>query len=128
MFNTNDYSLGFTLLELLLSLLFTALMVMGVSQYLLISVRVHLIMQQETLAARTLETLLLQASLSPQNKSTVQTASSSKTCPSEAVSQGLDLTSWCQAIEQLPQLNFSLSSSPSYIEWQSPSGKKKIQR
>lgn len=98
------YNNGFTFLELLLSLFLIALMVTGIAQYLTISTRIHLTLQQEALAARTLEELILQNTL--QNTSQPQ-------CPNN-----LDL----------PNFNCSASSLLLFIEWQSPSGLRKIQR
>lgn len=98
------YANGFTLLELLLSLFLTALMVTGVTQYLTISTRIHLTIQQEALVAKTLEELILQSAL--------QTPSQPQ-CPNN-----LDLP------------NFSCNSSGTFllIKWQSPSGTRTIQR
>lgn len=98
------YANGFTLLELLLSLFLTALMVTGIAQYLTVSTRLHLTIQQEALVAKTLEELILQSAL--QNTSHPQ-------CPSHLT---------------LPNLSCSTSGTFLLIEWQSPSGLRKIQR
>lgn len=98
------YTNGFTLLELLLSLLLTALMVMGVTQYLMVSTRIHLTMQQEALVAKTLEELILNSSLQ---------STSHPQCPNNLA---------------LPNFNCSSSGTFLFIEWQSPSGSRKIQR
>ena len=103
------YANGFTLLELLLSLFLTALMVTGVAQYLTISTRIHLTIQQENLAAKTLEETILQSII----KNDFNNHTNPPQCPSN-----LDLP------------NFSCSSSDTFllIEWQSPSGSRRIQR
>lgn len=111
-------SQGFTLLELLLSLLLTALMVMGIAQYLLVSSRVHLIMRQETLATRTLESFLLQASFSQQNKEAVEAVLGSNACPNNSAINALDFTHWCQALNQLPQLKVKSNNTSLSLEWQ----------
>lgn len=98
------YANGFTLLELLLSLLLTALMVIGVTQYLTVSTRIHLTIQQEALAARTLEELIL--------KSTLQSINHPQ-CPNNLA---------------LPNFSCSTSSTFLLIKWQSPSGLRQIQR
>jgi len=122
------HSQGFTLLELLLSLLLTALMVMGVTQYLLVSSRIQLIMQQEALASRTLESLLLQASFSQQKKAAVKAVLSSNTCPSNLSNNSLDLTHWCQALHQLPQLKVKSSNTLLSLEWQSLGRTRRVSR
>jgi len=109
----NCYSKGFTLIELLLSLLFTAMMVMGITQYLLISTRVSFTLQQESLAARTLESLLIQASFTNSNQSKIETVLASNACPSNSVDSQVDFTLWCQALDQLPQLK--INSNASYL-------------
>lgn len=124
----NSYSQGFTLIELLLSLLFTAMMVIGVAQYLLISARVSFTLQQESLAARTLESLLIQASFSYPSKSKIETALASKACPSNSVDSQVDFALWCQALDQLPQLKINSNASYLAVEWQAPNGKKIIRR
>lgn len=124
----NHAMLGFTLLELLVGLLFTALIVLGIAHYFLVSTQVHLIIQQEALAARTLENLLLQAHFNGQSEAAIQNSLPSNNCPNEAFVNGLDFTHWCQALKELPQLNYSLTSVPAYLEWQSPTGIKRIQR
>lgn len=121
-------SQGFTLLELLLSLLLTALMVMGIAQYLLVSSRVHLIMQQETLASQTLENFLLQASLNEQSKEAVKATLASTTCPNNATTNTLDFTYWCQAISQLPQLKVRSSNTSLSLEWQALGRTRRVSR
>ncbi len=98
------YANGFTLLELLLSLFLTTLMVLGVTQYLMISARIHITLQQEALVAKTLEELILQSAL--QN-------TSNPPCPNNLA---------------LPSFNCSSSSRFLLIEWQSPSGLRQVQR
>lgn len=94
------YANGFTLLELLLSLLLTALMVIGVTQYLMVSTRINLTLQQEALVARTLEELILNSTNHPQ-------------CPNNLA---------------LPNVSCSISGTFLLIKWQSPSGLRQIQR
>lgn len=121
----SSYSKGFTLIELLLSLFLTMLMVIGIAQYLIVSNRVFLTIYQESLASQTLESLLLQASFSQSSKTEIQKILLSNTCSSTIE---FDLTDWCQALEQLPQLTVTSTSESLSVEWQSPSGKRKIQR
>lgn len=126
--NINYPSQGFTLLELLISLFLTALMVMGITQYLLVSSHIHLTMQQESLAAKTLESFLIQASFNSDSKDKVKAALSIKTCPDSTLSSQLDLTYWCQALVQLPNLEINSNHSSLSLEWQAPKGKRKIIR
>lgn len=123
----NVTSQGFSLLELLLSLLLTTLLVMGIAQYLLISSRVHLTLQQETLAARALESLLIQATFSQPSKDAIQAALSSKSCQNNASNLGLDFSTWCHALKNLPKLTVSSTTSSVSFEWQAPTGSRKIQ-
>ena len=124
----NSYSQGFTLIELLLSLFLTAMMVMGITQYLLVSSRVSFTLQQEVLAAKTLESLLIQASFSNLGKSNIEAVLASNACPSNLAELQLDFTFWCQALDQLPQLKINSNASYLTLEWQAPNGKKIIRR
>lgn len=124
----NSFSQGFTLIELLLSLFLTALMVMGITQYLLVSSRISFTLQQEALAARTLESLLIQASFSNLGKSNIEAVLASNACPSNLAELQIDFTLWCQALDQLPQLKVNSNSNYLSLEWQAPKGKKTIRR
>lgn len=119
---------GFTLLELLLSLLLTSLMVLGIAQYLTVSSKVQLTIQQETLAARTLESLLLQAYINPSSQEDFERVFSSNSCPTGALSTQLDFTHWCQALVQLPQLTLTSNSTSLSLDWRAPTGNRKLVR
>ncbi|GLR65136.1 prepilin-type N-terminal cleavage/methylation domain-containing protein [Marinospirillum insulare] len=124
----NTPSQGFSLLELLISLFLTALMVMGIAQYTLISSSIHLTLQQEALAARALDSLLIQASTYPASKNIIQSSLSSlnQSCNQQALE--VDFTNFCLALEQLPQLKVISNQSYTALEWQAPKGKKIIKR
>ena len=117
MLNINPTVLGFTLLEVLLALLFTSLMATGIAQHLSLSARVNHTMQQEALAARAIESLLLQAALSSSSSQEVKTALQQLSCPSSSTSQ-LDFSSWCQALQDLPGLQVHISSTHLTLHWQ----------
>jgi|SRR5690554_2438554 len=119
---------GFTLLELLLSLLLTSLMVLGIAQYLTVSSKVNLTMQQEALAARTLESLLLQAYINPSSQAELKEAISGNSCPSSSLSTQFDFTHWCQALIQLPQLALSSNTTSLSLQWRAPTGNRELVR
>ena len=128
MLNSQFSIQGFTLLELLLSLLLTSLMVLGIAQYLTVSSKVQLTIQQETLAARTLESLLLQAYINPSSQEDFERVFSSNSCPTSALSTQLDFTHWCQALVQLPQLTLTSNSTSLSLDWRAPTGNRKLVR
>lgn len=128
MLNSQFYTQGFTLLELLLSLFLTAIMVLGIAQYLTVSSKIHLTMQQEALAARTLESLLLQAYINPSSQKELAQIISSNSCPTSLLSTQLDFTHLCQALTQLPQLKINSTNSSLSLEWLAPTGKRELVR
>lgn len=116
---------GFSLLELLLALMFVVLMSLGIAQYLLVSSGLNLMMQQEDLAARALESLILQASFNSAHQQLVSNALQSLSCP---VTAQLDFTLWCQALNSLPDLTVSVGAASISVVWLSPRGMRRLVR
>ena len=116
---------GFTLMELLVSLLLISGMALMTSQYLLSSQRTLLLMQQQELAAATADQLVRQMALQNNNPGEIQSSVSSGKCDLHAQ---VDLTLWCEALEKLPELNVQVNAKRLILEWQSPSGLRQLER
>lgn len=116
---------GFTLMELLVSLLLISGMALMTSQYLLSSQRTLLLMQQRELAASTADQLVRQMALQNNNPGEIQSSVSSGKCDLHAQA---DLSLWCEALEKLPQLKARINAHQLTLEWQSPSGRRQLER
>ncbi|MBE0506551.1 MAG: prepilin-type N-terminal cleavage/methylation domain-containing protein [Marinospirillum sp.] len=116
---------GFTLMELLVSLLLISGMALMTSQYLLSSQRTLLLMQQRELAAATADHLVRQLAVDNSNNGAIQSSLASGKCKT---SSQADLTLWCEALEKLPQLKAQLNAQRLILEWQSPSGLRQLER
>lgn len=118
-------SQGFTLMELLVSLLLISGMALMTSQYLLSSQRTLLLMQQRELAASTADQLVRQLAFDNSNNGAIQSSVSSGKCDLHAQ---VDLTLWCEALEKLPELNVQVNAKRLILEWQSPNGLRQLER
>lgn len=122
---------GYTLMELLVSLLLTSSLGLMVAQYLLTSQRVHQQLQQDALATRTAMDLAAQFQSARLNGSDLSSALQAGNCPSTR-QQLPDLQLWCQAREQLPDLQASIQPQGQalrlQLQWQSGERQRQVQR
>ncbi|SFX54945.1 hypothetical protein [Marinospirillum alkaliphilum] len=129
--DTSSAETGYTLMELLVSLLLVALMTLAISQYLLASQQLQQQLQQQALAGRLALDLAAQLQSPTLNSTQLAAALSPSRCP--ATAQGSpDLTLWCEASARLPDLRASISGSGSArqltLQWQGPHRQQQLQR
>lgn len=117
-------SLGFTFIELLVSLFLVSLLALGIAHFQLVSQAVQVKMQQETLASALLDKLLIQAEISANKNLSLEKL------PDETCSKASSSTSanWCLALNKLPSLRIIQGSQEISLEWQTPTGTAKISR
>lgn len=117
-------SLGFTFIELLVSLFLVSLLALGIAHFQLVSQAVQVKMQQETLASALLDKLLVQAEVSA-SKSLSLERLADQTCANSHSATSAD---WCLALNKLPSLRVIQGSQEVSLEWQTPKGTAKISR
>lgn len=122
---------GYTLIELLVSLLLTSFLGLMVAQYLLTSQQVHRQLQQDALAARLAMDLAAQFQSATFSSTDLSSALRPGNCPSTR-QQLPDLQLWCQALNQLPDLQASIQPQGQalrlLLQWQSGERQRQLQR
>lgn len=123
-------SLGFSLLEMLVSLVLLSFLALGVAHYQVMNKSVQIRMQQETLAASALDSLLINAKLANPNSSNFSTINinsltTNKNCQ---ITNAAKTYNWCLATTRLPQLEIKTTTNSIRLEWQAPLGKARVIR
>ncbi|WP_404415246.1 type II secretion system protein J [Marinospirillum sp.] len=119
---------GFTLMELLVALILTALLAITVGQHLTSSLQIRLLIQQEAAAARAAEDLALQLGSGISPPGSLKVSLKSSQCSPEHPKADFDFSLLCQTSQKLPDLKTKLISQEIVLSWQSPTGPREIRR
>lgn len=128
MHRVQSYQAGFTLMELLVALVLTALLAITVGHYLTSSLQVRLLIQQEALAARTAEDLALQLGLGSPPPGSLTASLKNSQCTPTHPQADFDFSLLCQASQHLPKLKASHTGQQVTLSWQSPTGQRQLSR
>ncbi|MDR9466825.1 prepilin-type N-terminal cleavage/methylation domain-containing protein [Marinospirillum sp.] len=119
---------GFTLMELLVALILTALLAITVGQHLTSSLQIRLLIQQEAAAARAAEDLALQLGSGISPPGSLKVSLKYSQCSPEHPKADFDFSLLCQTSQDLPDLKAKRNGPEIVLTWQGPTGSKEIRR